>query len=589
MVTTHTQPSGAGTRRSRNANRNTPAAFHHHPVCLQGLRAINAGGEPIILERTDQDFIAALLADLVSDVEAGANESGASRPGANGIGVSGIGVNGIRAIAPAITQTIAQQRNQDGVLRLFQPVHQVFHLVLLEAVCDLYDQPGLQPRLDPQRIESAGLVVRRLGTDLTTVEGWRQAGAKFRGWVAFDDSAISTQESDLDPDPEQRPPMLESGNAEINQRLLRSPSVPAPSALSETTSPLFVAPPSVCKAIGKTILYGVIPLASSEQNEVKETREYDLSFVQDHLPKYLKANCRCTVPLAKETVKGSEVTDTLLKNSPLLDSFVVMVRQVQIELNAFGSGPASTTLLTTLNQVSVPLDDDSSRPLGDFLADAAMVFVNRNPDAEVQMPSRWPKLKASNALAIAQAAKAALDNQLTTVMPRRGRFDDDQAHYHIRGFIRVRQPSPCPPKLVWSPISQPFTIVPWYDTGPVPPVSVTLPNITRESVQALKPNVAFSVPNDLFNLLQANKPSDLLDGNGKAAENAGIALDWICGFNIPIITICALLCCRFSYNCSTLSFGGCRLFGFVFHFHSPGGQANGTTQFAPHESNARGE
>jgi hypothetical protein len=448
------------------------------------LREINPEDEPVILERTDQDFIAALLEDLVSG---------------EGNGVKGNGVKDTHAIAPAITQTIAQETNKDGVLRLFQPVHQVFHLVLLEAVCDLYDQPGLQPRLDPQRIESAGLVVRRFGTDLTTVEGWRQSGAAFRGWVSFDDLASSSPERDLDPDPDRRPPGLESGNAEINRRLGRSPLAPAPSSLRETTSPLFVAPPSVCEAIGKTVLYGVIPLASSEQSEVKEQRVYDLDFVRGHLPKYFQANTRCTVPFASQTVDATDATDAKLSASPLLNSFVLMVRQVQIELGAFGDKPESQALRGALNRVSLPLDDDASRPLGDFLADAAMVFVNRNPNAEVQMPKSWPLLSEPQALRIAEAAKAALDAQLATVMPRRGRFDDDQAQYLIRGFIRVRQPSPCPPKLVWSPVSKPFMIVPWYDAGPLPPVPVTLPNITRETVQALKPNVAFSVPNALFN------------------------------------------------------------------------------------------
>lgn len=47
----------------------------------------------------------------------------------------------------------------------------------------------------------------------------------------------------------------------------------------------------------------------------------------------------------------------------------------------------------------------------------------------------------------------------------------------------------------------------------------------------------FSVPKELFNLLRG-KPKDLLEGNG---STGGLQLDWLCGFNIPVITICAFI------------------------------------------------
>ncbi len=55
----------------------------------------------------------------------------------------------------------------------------------------------------------------------------------------------------------------------------------------------------------------------------------------------------------------------------------------------------------------------------------------------------------------------------------------------------------------------------------------------------MKPNVAFQVPQPLFDLLAANTPEDFLDG--KAGQSVGAALDWICAFNIPIITLCAFI------------------------------------------------
>jgi hypothetical protein len=51
------------------------------------------------------------------------------------------------------------------------------------------------------------------------------------------------------------------------------------------------------------------------------------------------------------------------------------------------------------------------------------------------------------------------------------------------------------------------------------------------------------VPKSLFCMLQRNSPKDLLAGNGKECNDGMLAsgVDWICGFNIPIITLCAFI------------------------------------------------
>jgi hypothetical protein len=76
-------------------------------------------------------------------------------------------------------------------------------------------------------------------------------------------------------------------------------------------------------------------------------------------------------------------------------------------------------------------------------------------------------------------------------------------------------------------------------------VQVALPDPTdRGFLRSLKPNVAFAVPPSLQNLLGGN-PKDLMEGKG---DTKGLSLGWICGFNIPLITICAfiVLCIFFS-------------------------------------------
>ena len=61
-----------------------------------------------------------------------------------------------------------------------------------------------------------------------------------------------------------------------------------------------------------------------------------------------------------------------------------------------------------------------------------------------------------------------------------------------------------------------------------------------DALKQLKPNVAFAVPRQLFNFIQANDPKGLLEGKGSNGA-AGFAFDWICSFNIPIITLCAFI------------------------------------------------
>src|SRR5262249_32703174 len=157
-------------------------------------------------------------------------------------------------------EKVAHARTPTGRLKLYQPIQRTFHVVLVEAFCDVLGDP----RLDPEQIESAGLVIRRCvrtreaqpkrGStpaglpldDVNRLEGWRQAGQKFRSWVPFTDGP----ESNLDPEPDRRPPSLRSGHPRIDRELARYGA--SVDRLLETTIPLFVAPPDVCRALKRT-------------------------------------------------------------------------------------------------------------------------------------------------------------------------------------------------------------------------------------------------------------------------------------------------------------------------------------------------
>jgi hypothetical protein len=50
------------------------------------------------------------------------------------------------------------------------------------------------------------------------------------------------------------------------------------------------------------------------------------------------------------------------------------------------------------------------------------------------------------------------------------------------------------------------------------------------------PNCSFQVPGSLMGAMQGTSMSGLMSGAG---GGSGLSLGWICGFNIPLITICA--------------------------------------------------
>ncbi len=146
------------------------------PVKLTGLRRSgdSLNKAPVIIERRDQDFVDGLLDDLRDDRQRAR----------------------LLEQAPRSQQPRGHYR---ALPRLYAPVQRVFNLVALEAFCNhpgLIPQPdnpsqplrpGL-PRLDPQRIESCGMVLRRVlatPVDGARYEAWIKSGTRSFGWDAI--------------------------------------------------------------------------------------------------------------------------------------------------------------------------------------------------------------------------------------------------------------------------------------------------------------------------------------------------------------------------------------------------------------------
>jgi hypothetical protein len=461
-----------------------------HDTLLTGAAFTGNVRGPAILRRTDREFIPAILNGLMSQEGRG---------------------------ALALTQL---GRDENNALKLFQPVHQIMHVALLQVFCDT---AGL-PRLDARKIDSSGMVIRRISRNNANVlERWSKAGDQVVGWVASSDD-------DLDPDPVRRRLRVTSGNAEIDARLLLP--VSSYNAFTESTAPLFPAPPKVCDAARATILYGLIPVTSAEESEIGPKPTFDPQVISNHLPWFLLPGRSVTVPRANETLVAADASDGKL--TPVITA----LRQLSIEFDAFGQSRESQAFLQVLNQLSVN-DKDGKRlsSLGDFLKRATDILVGMQKGS-LLMPAAWPTIGSGAALALASTAQKALEARLATLLSGEGRYEDAASQYRLRAFARVKRPDGCPPALIWSDYSEPFTIAAWYESSDRPPVKIQLPLIDKKFLRNLKPNVAFAMPENLFNTMQKD-PAQSVQGKDSQGSTVNLGLMWLCSFNIPIITLCA--------------------------------------------------
>lgn len=509
-----------------------------HPVCLGGLRAAgdrSLGAAPLIVERRDSDFVEGLFADLQDDVRREALFALAPAPGA------------------------------DGALRLFPPVQRVFNLAVFEAFCD---GPG-QPRLDPARIDSSGMVLRRV--DGTRKLAWLKAGKRVFGWEAIDET--------LDPASDRRPPAVKLGHPLLDarapslQRVRNAGSVrlaQSPDPVSEDVQPLFLAPPEVNAAARKTFLFGALRVVSDELSESKarppvygsDSAERAQLRDQKHLSRYLQPGGPRELPLAGRTVTSADVlaaaaagpSDQRLARltgsefaSAAVAELVTLLRQLHQEFDAFGDGTAALALqraLSTLRVERIVGPSVVQSPAWDFLFAAKQVFFDAADKASVTMPSRLLDISPDEHDRIFEATLACLGQQYVKLLPGGGRFDTNRQgeapHYVVRAFVRLKPEQPgCAGRLLWSAYSAEFTIAPWYESAGVATPVIPLPDLfDREVLRHVKPNVAFSMPPKLARLLQG-KPEDLLKGDGDPGDGLGVA--WICSYSIPIITICAFI------------------------------------------------
>ncbi len=499
-----------------------------HDIVVSAPRGIKDSLAPAILQRSDEDFIDAVMDELKTD---------AGRAGLQG--------------------SLAQVRNADNTLTLYQPIQRQFHLAMVEAWCDT---PGA-PRLDPAKVDSAGMVLRRVRG--SGYEGWMRAKGRLRGWVGVDRLGGERE----DPASSLRLTSKATGVADIDRSLASYALENADSLLNEHVIPLFGAPPDVCAAANKTVYYGLVPTTSAELAEIPAVLE-DETFSAtspaflEHLVQALRGEYM-DLALAGETlypewfeavempgpVKPANLPqahwDALTgASASTMKRFILMLRQLANEFGVFDEG-ADSTVMNELKAIRLPLMLRQGEVLQRtitadvFLSNAVSLLLKGEAAPATEMPLYWPALDSSAAQRLTGALHQAMSKRFAAISAKPGRFDERGATYAVRAFVRLKPDCDCPPRTLWSRYSEPFVIAPWYEGSGAAPAQIPLPDATDPAMlKKLKPNVAFIVPPALQGLFKLS-PKDMLAGKGKTEP--GLTLGWICGFNIPIITICAFI------------------------------------------------
>lgn len=483
---------------------------------------------PALLERTDRRFMPNALAEL-----------------------------GDPSRHDELRGTIVAARKGGG-LQLYQPVHRVFHLAVVGAVCA--DMPRT-PRLDPVRIDSAGLVVRKVrdgrGRELGEL-GWisdKDGRSRWEPPDLWDPQARQGMESPrggatalrfADPEPTRRP-RRSTGRADLDERIavLKQRG----SSRAEAVTPVFPLPPKSCAAVGETLLLGLVPTASRATEEAPQLELPDRDALEEggFFPERLTvAGSNGSVPFARDVIDVNEVNvgANAKRLDPAFAAYIAFVRDMLVTFDMEGTSTSSATLRSVLKKIELPFEESPGakrtyKSAYDHLVEAGRVLVEGDKDASFQMPVRWGAVSRTQETAIKDAALGIAKARFTAVSVDRARFGDRDAEYVVRVYVRVRRDDGCPPDLWWSEPSAAFKIAPWYDASPGPVPTIELPDPLRDGLGSIKPNVAFAVPPVLSNLLGKNSPEDILGGKDTQADGSGLM--WLCSFSIPIITICAFI------------------------------------------------
>lgn len=436
----------------------------------------------------------------------------------------------------SLADDIAKDR-VESILSLFQPVHRVFHPVVVQAWCMTHRR-----RLNPKRVVSAGLVVRRVSGNV--VEGWMKEEGKVLGWRALP----SDWETMWDPSAKER----------LAQRTRKTPyyhqlSSRTEERWEEDSVALFQAPPEVCTEAKATLFFGIPPLASMEVSEDVSEPPFTETQIAARLPKLLtSASAELYESAGLDSVAVFRSWQEIQYESDVA-SFALfsLLKYLAFEVGAFAPDDPADELKNLFAGIPITCFQSDPRTglqlsdLWTYLQFARDVLLGETeeertgiPDG-VRLPEAWPVIDTFLEGEIVAAISTCMKRRWARYASAEGRFQGRDSRYVISAFMRVRLTDGAEPVTVWSSATEPFRIKPWHAASPVPPVVVPLPELDQDSMKRMKPSVAFQVPPSIQNFMEGIKLKSVMDGKKPKPGDSTVLK--LCCFSIPIVTICAFI------------------------------------------------
>ena len=426
-----------------------------------------------------------------------------------------------------------------------QHLHRKAVIVAVDAACL---QPGF-PRLDPAKVTQAGLVVRReVEPSNAAPEGaevWAaDAASNPLGWVGAPVGAVA-KDSRFEPDAARRRARLASHNPVLRFRTRITGDA---DGVSETVHSLFAIPPDIAQKIGRTIYFSMLPTTSMAVVPAEAPPPpFALDDVKARVPNLLQHERDASLlpPTGTDITQAQFGAGTIAGVAELRSTLTRLGQ----EYGMFTGAPAAATLRAELAKIAIEGVDQPN--LRDWLDAANAVLVEKRDPAggptvsyldrtegpdRIAAPLAWPAITEAAFDAIAAAVLAAMTARWADLSPTVTRFGPPGDRYHVRCFVRIDDDPGCPPRILWSPLSQSYTIRPWYESGGAPPQQIDLPNL--KDLSNLKPDVAVKVPPEIQQFMDRLNLDGLLNGD---APKTSLSFGMICGFSIPIITICAFI------------------------------------------------
>lgn len=429
--------------------------------------------------------------------------------------------------------TRAALEERFGLPLVDQHIHRKAILVVVDAACLT---PGF-PRLDPAKVAAASMVIRRdvaasnVAPDGVEIWATGENGDPL-GWIGAPEGA-SSQLSHFEPDAKLRRQRLAGPNRAL---ALRTRITGDAEGVSEMVHPMFPIPPEIAAKIGRTIYFAMLPTTSGPVVPgPPPPPPFNLDDVKARVPNLLR-NVRTGDPLPPT---ATTITRDAARNptDPDLRALRSALTWLGQEAGIFTGESYAANLRSTLGSIAISGADHAN--LRDWLDAANAIIIERRDTAPASIvaPTNWPSISATQFASIAQGALTAMSARWSMLAPSVTRFGATGDRYHVRCFLRIDDHPGCPPRLLWSPLSQRYTIRPWYESGGAPPHMVELPGL--DDMSAIKPDVAIKVPPEIQQFMDRLNLENLIDG--KAEKNLNISFGMICGFSIPIITICAFI------------------------------------------------